>query len=236
MRTAPVIAGRWTLMACALVAVGGLGCTNSETPSTDSAPGDSQPPVVLQRTPNMPEPFETISKADFDNYVGTTLTFDPASGEQDVERHCKPPNLAQCQGTGRRPKVDIDPAQNTGGIDPDNLHDNGHIVARVHNNSPLRRENRYDLPPDTVVYWLVTRGKSRFVWFDARGNRRSVGEAPFVGCRKKDTHIDSKRAGFKRCPITLTTPAESVAALNSRISDPAWISCVPGCCVAAEAF
>jgi hypothetical protein len=227
-------ARRSTSMACVLAALGCFG-GDKQAADTPAPSGDSQPPATVARTPNMPASWETITPAAFKTYVETTLTFDTASGERDVERHCRPPDLAACQGTGRRPRVDIAPAQNTGGIDPNNLHANGHVVARLHNKSTLRRENRYNLPPDVQVYWLITSGRSRFVWFDAAGRRNVVGDMPyFTGCENKDAH--AKRAGFKRCPIQDAAPLDSVALAAAKLSDPAWVSCVPGCCVAAEAI
>ena len=239
MQSRRVIARRRSVsLAFVFAAVVSLGCGDDEAPADSaSAIGGTAGAAAPQpaRTPNMPAPFATITLEAFNGYIAT-LGFDPALGEQNVERLCKPPDLAACQNPNQRPRVDIDPAKDTDGIDPANLHEYGHVVARLHNDSPLRRENRYDIPPSTTVYWLVTAGRSQFVWFDAAGNRRSVGASPFTACKKKETH--SKKAGFRRCPIPdAATAAESAAFIaGSPDKDPAWISCVPGCCVAAEAI
>ena len=196
----------------------------------ESAAAASQPP---QRTPAMPDTWENITQAAFDTYVTTTLTFTSAEGETNVPRECDPP--ASCNGN--RTTVDIAPAQGTDGIDPDSLDANGHVVAVLHNDGN-GRERRYKIPPNVdKVYWLVTTGRSRFVYFDPSGRKQVVSDTSFNACPHDDQRQPGRRAGFKPCDTRALVDTSGGRGRGGGApvgpGDPSWISCVRGCCVAA---
>lgn len=224
-----------------LLGCGGSGGNDTAAVTADSvrpAAGDSaavRSAAARQRTPAMPRKWEDISRTEFDNYVTNTLIFN-GPGETDVPRDCDPP--ASCNANNGRTSLDITPAQDTDGIDPADLDENGHVVA-VLANKGTGKEKKYKIPANVEkVYWLVTANQSRFVYFDNAGNKHAVGDSPFQGC-PPHTDTSGRKAGFKPCPARLGTPSGAGGGRPNgsppNPDDPTWISCVPGCCVAALA-
>ena len=229
-------------LGAAMVGVGcGGGGGNDTAAVREDSPGASAAVAAAAtrpRTPEMPAKWEDITEGAFRRYVDTTLQF-TAIGDTNVVRDCDPP--ASCNANNGRTTLDITPAQDTDGIDPADLHENGHVVAMLVNRG-TGKERKYKIPANVPkVYWLVTAGKSRFVWFDAAGNRHAVGDSPFSGCKPHEADASGRKAGFRPCP----SPGPDTGSVGGsrgpkggvpNPDDPSWISCVPGCCVAAQAI
>lgn len=163
--------------------------TAAQSPASATAPDQS---------PEMPEPWASISPEDFRDYVNG-LRFSKAGGKTDVDRRCKS-SATGCSSAGGKTKVDIDPEQRSAGVGPGSMRANGHVVAVLLNEGPT--EAKYSLPRRERVFWLVTRGQgnqpdtARFVWIDSSGKameKRVASAYRYIGCQP-DQHTGDTTA------------------------------------------
>jgi hypothetical protein len=180
-----------------------------------------------QPTPEMPAPIETISLECFNEYVGEgSLVFDDAKGKKNADRKCVPANTPDCQGANGI-KVDIDPEVGAHLLGATGLGANGHIVARFKTKGNNKRESKYNLPGgDTLSYMLVTNGRARFVYATAT-EVVTVRTFTYRGCDDGNLPhpTPAREADFRPCLNKLTTETYDR-------DEPAWVSCVAGCCIA----
>ena len=194
----------------------------------DSSTADSA--RTMTATPAMTAPWSTITYEQFDTYI-KSLDFDKGGGKKDHDRNCTPSSSPDCANAGGKTKVDLDPEENVLGLNPGNLDPKGHVIARFRNKGKAM-EDKYKIPPGETVYWLITSGKSEFVYFDASKVKQVASTFPFSQCHPPDEATNSGReADFSWCrkrsagPTTWTDDGDN----------PAWISCVAGCCIAETA-
>ena len=190
---------------------------------TAAAGGGSGSPASARPTPQMPDSIGAISLPSFTAHVAS-LSFDTTAGKKDANRKCRPASDAACSGANGV-LVDIFPEIGAEFLHPDSLGGMGHVVARLINKGRLT-EAKYNLPPDTIAYMVVTRGRARFV-YAGRDSVRIASAFTFRGCDDKHLpHLTpARKADFAPCRNAPGT------VLFDR-DEPAWVSCVVGCCVA----
>ena len=188
-------------------------------------------PVALQTTGTLAMPYDwtdqNLTKQRFDEYL-QELDFSKTDTVQ--ERPCKATGGA-CSNPSDRVSVEIRPDSGARNLNPTDLDAKGHVIARIINRGNAT-EAKYNLPGNAKeVYWLVTNGVSRFVYFDQAGKKRVASITEYSEC-PPHTPNTTLRAAFQPCPGSLQ--GQFFMAQPASPS-PAWISCLEGCCV-AESF
>lgn len=156
-----------------------------------------------------------------------TQYFDPDYGS--IHRRPCNPAAPGCDPDHPYTRVEIRPDKGVRGLNPQELHPDGHVIAMLLNTGPAV-ESMYNLPVGREVYWVIDSGRSRFVYVNDRRDSLIVASTfDFKECLDGDMHRSKPpglKAAFQQC-LNKGGPGS-----NNGIVDPSWISCLSGCCVA----
>lgn len=193
--------------------------------TTACASRSSQAPTVA--TPPLDYAWDDpqLTEKVFKEYL-KTLDFEKGK-KNEKDRKCKTTGSECLNEATDRIRMEIRPEAGARELDPNALDPRGHVIALLIHKGKAT-EATYDLPADQKeVYWLISPGAARFVWFDKNGVKQSRGPFKYTVCGDGVEHPNNGlEADFSDCKNTVMTQT------TERGDEPAWISCLAGCCIA----
>ena len=211
-----------------------MACDSGNENATDSvapeAAADSVAPdeaAVAVTTPELPDSLGRISVRTFNRTMQSPTQFFDSNYGSTHRRPCNPA-AAGCDSANPYTTVEIRPDKGARGLNPKDLHKNGHVIAMLLNTGPAV-DSMYNLPVGREVYWVIDSGRSRFVYVNDRRDSLIVASTfDYRECEDGDLHPTRPprlKAAFQRC-------LNKGPGSNNGVGDPSWISCLSGCCVA----